>query len=159
MTKYYLLLLSFLIIAISNAQEVNSTQSEDEEYSGMEAGLNVGVYFGSKVTANFYNGSGTNEEEMNSADHIIHNPYYREDINAVLEQNGYRYLLEEGMYHAEYPTSMVYLPSIYAGLTGRYWLKKKIGISVSMNFSRLTTKDNLVIYNEIDMPPPKWAIT
>jgi hypothetical protein len=153
MTKYYLLLLSFLIIAISNAQEVNSTQSEDEEYSGMEAGLNVGVYFGSKVTANFYNGSGTNEEEMNSADHIIHNPYYREDINAVLEQNGYRYLLEEGMYHAEYPTSMVYLPSIYAGLTGRYWLKKKIGISVSMNFSRLTTKDNFVIYNEIDMPP------
>ncbi len=138
------------IISISQAQVTQKTV--DDEYSGFEAGLNVGAYFGNKNTANFYNGAG-NEDGMNSADKIINNEHYLNDINAVLEQNGYRYPLEEGLYHTEYPQNMTYQPAIYAGLTARYWLNRKIAISASMNYSKLTTKDQFVIYNDGDIPP------
>ncbi len=151
MTRFYLIL--FFVFMFGFVQAQITSEDQDDEYSGMEAGLNVGVYFANRITANFYNGAG-NEDEMNSADKIIYNEYYREDINEVLEQNGYRYLLVEDEYHAEYPTNMTYLPSIYAGLTGRYWLNRTFAISASMNYSRLTTTDNFVIYNDNNAMPP-----
>ena len=140
---------------VVEAQIVDENQYD--EYSGMEAGINMGAFFADRNTANFYSGAG-NEEGMNSADRVIYNVHYVNMINDVLEQNGYRYLLgvdENGdpEYHAEYPTSMSFMPSIYAGLTGRYWLSRKFGISISMNFSRLTTSDKFVIYNDVEMPP------
>lgn len=125
----------------------------DDEYEGIEASINIGSYFGNNNTANFYNGAG-NEDGMNSADRIINNTYILNDINEVLEQNGYRYPLEEGLYTTEYPTNMKYRPAIYAGLTGRYWLNRKFGISISMNYSKLLSNDNFVIYNtNPDIPP------
>jgi hypothetical protein len=103
--------------------------------------------------ANFYNGA-NNADGYNSADRIIDNPYRLNDINEVLEQNGYRYPLEEGLYETEYPMSMKYTPAIYAGLTGRYWFNRKVAVSVSMNYSKLYTRDNFVIYNtNPDIPP------
>jgi len=150
MRNYFLIIISLVSIHIVNAQITG--EPPEDEYQGIEAGLNVGVYFGNKNTANFYNGAGK-EDGMNSADKIINNVHYLNQINNVLEQNGYRYLLEEGLYYTEYPTNMTYLPSIYAGLIGRYWLNRKFGISVSMNFSRLTSNDNFVIYNTNDIPP------
>lgn len=151
MTRIYIttILICFFYTGLQ-AQITSETQ--DDEYSGFEAGLNVGAYFGSSNTANFYNGAG-NEDEMNSADKIINNVYYLNSINDVLEQNGYRYPLEEGLYHTEYPQNMTYQPAIYAGLTGRYWLNRKIAISASMNYSRLVTNGQFVIYNDGDIPP------
>jgi len=150
MLRNYLIIFFLMMAYLSFSQITGDSDMDDE--GGLEAGLNVGVYFGNSNTANFYNGAG-NEDGMNSADKVIHNIHYREMINEVLEQNGYRYLLEEGMYHAEYPTNMTYLPAIYAGLTGRYWLNSKIGFSVSMNYSKLVSNDNFVIYNDVEMPP------
>lgn len=125
----------------------------EEDYGGFEAGLNVGVYFGNNNTANFYNGEDYGDES-NSADRIIDNIYYLNSINEVLEQNGYRYPLEEGFYETEYPQDMHYIPAIYAGLTGRYWLNRRVAISVSMNYSRLNARDQFVIYNtNPDIPP------
>ena len=152
-TVFFIFFLSINIALLAQIVEEN----QYDEYSGMEAGLNVGAFFGDRNTANFYNGAG-NEEGMNSADRIIYNIHYMTMINEVLEQNGYRYLLGldangEPLYHAEYPTAMKFVPSIYAGLTGRYWLSRKFGISISMNFSRLTTSDKFVIYNDVEMPP------
>lgn len=142
---------TFLFLSFSNGMEAQVV--EDEDYGGFEAGLNIGVYFGNKNTANFYNGAG-NEDEMNSADKVINNVHYLNQINNVLEQNGYRYPLEEGFYDTEYPMDMHYLPAIYAGLTGRYWFNRKVALAVSMNYSRLNTKDNFVIYNtNPDIPP------
>ena len=153
MIRIFLLYAFLFIIIIAQAQVTEENNGAEDKFVGMEAGLNVGVYFGNKNTANFYNGAG-NEDGMNSADKIIYNVDYRNMINEVLEQNGFRYLLgDTSTYHAEYPTNMTYLPAIYAGLTGRYWLSKSIGISVSMNYSKLVTKDNFVIYNDIEMPP------
>jgi hypothetical protein len=128
-------------------------QESDDDYSGFEAGLNVGAYFGARNTANFYNGAG-NEDGMNSADKIINNEHYLNQINEVLEQNGYRYPLIAGSYYTEYPTKMKYTPSIYAGLNGRYWLNRKLAISVSMDFSRLYARDQFVIYNTNPNIPP-----
>lgn len=129
------------------------TVENEENYGGLEAGINVGAYFANKNMANFYNGA-SNEDGRNSGDRIINNIYYLNSINEVLEQNGYRYPLEEGLYETEYPVAMKYTPAIYAGLTGRYWLNKKIAISVSMNYSKLYARDNFVIYNtNPDIPP------
>jgi hypothetical protein len=129
------------------------TVENEENYGGLEAGINVGAYFANKNMANFYNGA-NNEDGRNSGDRIINNIYYLNSINEVLEQNGYRYPLEEGLYETEYPVAMKYTPAIYAGLTGRYWLNKKIAISVSMNYSKLYARDNFVIYNtNPDIPP------
>jgi len=152
MARIYLMLIALALSPIIFAQIINDSLVVDDAYGGMEASINVGAYFGNKNTANFYNGAG-NEDGMNSADKIINNVHYLNMINDVLEQNGYRYPLEEGKYHTEYPTNMTYLPSIYAGLTGRYWLSRKLGISVSMNYSKLVSKDNFVIYNDNDIPP------
>lgn len=129
------------------------TAESSDDYGGLEAGINVGAYFAAKNMANFYNGA-NNEDGFNSADRIINNPHYLNMINEVLEQNGYRYPLEEGLYETEYPSDMKYTPAIYAGLTGRYWLNRKTAISASMNYSKLFTRDNFVIYNtNPDIPP------
>jgi len=153
MTRLYLFIFSILLAITTQAQI--TTESSDDEYSGMEAGLNVGVYLGNRNTANFYNGAGQQEDEMNSADNILYNIHYVNQINEVLEQNGFPYLLHEGEYYMEYPTNMVYSPSIYAGLTGRYWLNRKFGISLSMNVSRLTTRDNFLIHVPNEIPTNK----
>ena len=149
-------LLLLLLFSYSTQAQPGIDSDYDEE-SGLEAGLNMGAFFAARNTANFYNGAG-NEEGMNSADRVIYNVHYMTMINEVLEQNGYRYLLQvdeygNPLYYAEYPAAMKFLPSIYAGLTGRYWLSGKLGVAISMNFSRLTTSDKFVIYNEIEMPP------
>jgi len=145
-----LLLLTGIFVTGIKAQ---ITEDNTDDFGGLEAGINVGAYFASGNMANFYNGA-SNEDGRNSADRIINNTYYLNDINAVLEQNGYRYLLEDGFYETEYPADMKYTPAIYAGLTGRYWLNRKIAISVSMNYSKLYTRDNFVIYNtNPDIPP------
>lgn len=150
MTRYFLTILSILLT--SHFLWAQVTESSDD-YGGLEAGINVGAYFGSKNTANFYNGAG-NEDGMNSADKIINNINYLNRINEVLEQNGYRYPLEEGLYETEYPSDMSYLPSIYAGLTGRYWFNRKVAFTISMNYTRLKSNDNFVIYNtNPDIPP------
>ena len=128
-------------------------QEAEEDFGGLEAGLNVGAYFGSRNTANFYNGAG-NEDGMNSADKIINNEHYLNQINEVLEQNGYRYPLIAGSYYTEYPTKMKYTPSIYAGLTARYWFNRKYALAVSMDFSRLYARDQFVIYNTDPNIPP-----
>lgn len=129
------------------------TEENTDDYGGFEAGINVGAYFGNRNTANFYNGAG-NEDGMNSADKIINNVHYLNMINEVLEQNGYRYPLEEGLYETEYPSNMKYTPAIYAGLNIRYWFNRKTALNVSMNYSRLNTRDNFVIYNtNPDIPP------
>lgn len=144
-----IIILIFLFISLG----IHAQVVEDDDYGGLEAGLNVGVYFGNNKTANFYNGEDYGSES-NSADRIIDNVNYLNQINDVLEQNGYRYPLEEGFYETEYPTDMHYLPAIYAGLTGRYWFNRKVALAVSMNYSRLNTKDNFVIYNtNPDIPP------
>lgn len=148
---YSIIIFSFISI-LAHAQ-VTSKEIQDDDYGGFEAGLNIGAYFGNKNTANFYNGAG-NEEGMNSADKVINNIHYLNMINEVLEQNGYRYPLEEGLYYTEYPTDMSYQPSIYAGLTGRYWFNRKVAFAFSMNYSRLVAKDQFVIYNtNPDIPP------
>lgn len=129
------------------------TEENTDDFGGLEAGINVGAYFANRNMANFYNGA-NNEDGYNSADRIINNVHYLNMINEVLEQNGYRYPLEEGFFETEYPTNMKYDPAIYAGLTGRYWLNRKIAISVSMNYTKLYTRDNFVIYNtNPDIPP------
>lgn len=151
MHKYFLLIIiAAFLIGELKAQIV---EENSDEYSGLEAGINVGAYFANKNMANFYNGA-NNEDGYNSADRIINNVHYLNLINEVLEQNGYRYPLEEGLYDTEYPTDMRYTPAIYAGLTGRYWLNRKLAISVSMNYSKLFTRDNFIIYNtNPDIPP------
>jgi hypothetical protein len=151
MKKLLLTALSvFGIFFICRAQIM---EAEDDTYGGFESGINVGAYFANSNMANFYNGA-SNEDGRNSADRVIDNPYRLNDINEVLEQNGFRYPLEEGYYSTEYPQNMSYTPSIYAGLTGRYWLNRKIAISASMNYSKLYARDNFVIYNENPNIPP-----
>lgn len=146
-----IILFGFLTIAFSSTLVAQIL--EEEGYGGFEAGINVGVYFGNNNTANFYNGMDYGDES-NSADRIIDNIYYLNRINKVLDQNGYRYPLEEGFYETEYPQVMHYSPAIYAGLTGRYWLNRRVAIAVSMNYSRLNARDQFVIYNtNPDIPP------
>jgi len=140
----------FLFFSLSIQAQVVA----DDDYGGLEAGLNIGVYFGNDKTANFYNGAG-NGEEMNSADRILNNPNYLTKINEVLDYNGFRYPLEEGAFETVYPTDMKYTPAIYAGLTGRYWLNRKVAIAVSMNYSRLNTRDYLQINTPQDIPSNK----
>jgi hypothetical protein len=94
MKKLLLTALSvFGIFFICRAQIM---EAEDDTYGGFESGINVGAYFANSIWQISTMAPATKMEET-AADRVIDNPYRLNDINEVLEQNGFRYPLEEGL--------------------------------------------------------------
>lgn len=152
-TKKYISMLAWLLVApLCMAQQTISYQDKYIN-TGLEGSIDVGMFFANKNTANFYNGNNTGEG-MNSADRIINNTYHLNDINATLEQNGYRYPLIKGYYKTSYPEQMSYNMSMSAGIGLRYWFKPEWAVSMHAGFARVESSDLFLIHNTNPNMPP-----
>ncbi len=141
-----------LLPFLSHAQDVISYEDKYAN-TGLEGSINIGMFYADKNTANFYSGANTGEG-MNSADRVINNEYHLNNINATLEQNGYRYLLIKGYYNTEYPAQMTYKMTMSAGIGVRYWVTPRWAVSVGANFAKGQTSDVFLIHNtNPDLPP------
>lgn len=120
------------------------SQSEETDGLGWQFGFNFGYHFANKHTANFFNGSSSNE---NTISYVIDNPYWYNDIyNAVNASD--TVILDQ------LPTEMKYDPGINFGLYIKYNITKMAGVFVQFNYTKLETKDVFTL----DIDPPDYLI-
>jgi hypothetical protein len=117
----------FLSLQVSIAQNTKDEDNTDD--AKLSYGLNVGFYFPSNHTANFYNGSPTNE---NKIDLILRNKYY---LMPIEQQIGY---VVDTVTPYTLPTNMKYTPAANLGFYLRYQLAKDVGVFAEINITKLT---------------------
>ena len=124
-------------------------QSTDEkaefDYSndgkGWVFGLNIGMYYPSKKTANFYNGSSSNIDSVN----LIMKNYYRyQEIYVALKAHDTIFI--DGL-----PQNMHYKVALQPGLYAQYSFSPQFALVIQFNYMRLKTNDVITI--EVDPKP------
>lgn len=132
-----------------------SWDEEDEEYEedsirGFSFGLNLGVYFANKNTANFYNGAGSQnefidvnevrgysiEERLGATDNIFFDQTYNEVVQQV--GNGATGFTVP---YDSYPQNMRYNPSFLVGLHIKYNFNRYSALIFNINTMRIRTSD------------------
>jgi hypothetical protein len=112
----------------------------------LEFGLNFGAYFANKYSANFYNGS---PENVNNIDALLLNSNYMRDIRLALgvdETDTNTLITVDG-----YPTNMHYKTGFMGGLFLRYNFSRKNSIFLEANYAMLRAADvvTLLVYNPL----------
>jgi opacity protein-like surface antigen len=138
-----------------SAQEQNYYDPEEDEQEpvsmwkrkGFELFIGAGVYFGSKKTANYYNGAPENDINLKL---LSKNEYYWKDVMLVMKE-AYRYvdtikLKEVYNYESRYNIAMD------ISLGARYRLHKNWYIELSYSFRRLTSSQAF-IFDFPNVPP------
>lgn len=132
----YLIFIPFL-----QSQDIKkpiSKNPQTESETGWKFGANMGFYFASPYTANYYNGSDKNENKIS---YIISNKYWRDDINRELNIND-TFLLRE------LPQRMKYNTSALVGFLATYQVDKSNSFFIQFNLTKLEAKDFFTI--EVD---------
>lgn len=145
----------------SRQKEKNKTQKhgmkeeqEDENpwpLNRFEYGLNFGAYFANKYSANFYNGTPGN---VNNIDYVLKNPTWFRDIKISLgvgETDTSTQVTVDG-----YPTNMHYNVAFSGGLFLRVNFDRRNGVFLQANYAQLRAADvvTLLVYN----PYAPWAL-
>ncbi len=144
LTKTFLF---FILIVICSLPVFAQTDlgNTDEEFSddgrGWAFGLNVGVYYASKKTAEYYNGSLKNE---NNVGYVLSNYYWYQDIFHALGAHDSIsvYGLPQDMHY-----KLVMQPGIYA----QYCFNPALALVIEFNYMKLKAED--VIVFEVDPKP------
>jgi hypothetical protein len=139
------LILFFLIIASSvksfaQNEDANSEIDNSKDGRGWIFGLNVGVYYPSKVTAAYYNGNSNN---VNNVDYVMSNTYWYQDIKNALGAH-------ESVEVAGLPENMHYKLAMQPGLYAQYCFNSTLAIMIEFNYMKLKADD--VITFEVDPP-------
>jgi hypothetical protein len=135
-------------------EPINLIYDEDEEQEdtirGFSYGLNLGSYFGSSKTANFYNGTCpidgyineaaqvrcyTIEERLDPSVFITDGQY----INNQIGSSGYTFPYDT------YPTNMRYNPALFVGLQLKYNFSRYESIVLNINATKLTAAGQFTI--------------
>lgn len=159
--KYFVLMLMGLLFSVqhtfaqryksklTHAQKaINLLYDEDEDFDedsirGFGFGINLGSYFASKATGNFYNGTGTVDGYINEAQEIrAYSIEERIGPSSMFIQD-YQYILS--YYNASgfsfprdaYPLDMRYNPSFMVGLQIKYNFNRYAAIITNLNATRL----------------------
>jgi hypothetical protein len=139
----------------STPEKLTFTDEDEEEYEedtirGFSFGLNVGVYFANKKTANFYNGACYDnefidvnevrcysiEERLGATDNIFFDQTYNEVVQQV--GNGATGFIVP---FDSYPQNMRYSPGFLVGLHIKYNFNRYSAIVFNLNTMRLRTND------------------
>lgn len=108
-------------------------------YKGWSFGASFGFYFANKNTANFYNGSGTND-----IGYILDNIYYKEPIE---EKIGYDF--DKNMDPPwELPQNMRYDPAMTVGFYAKYNYSKSFALFFQTTYVKLKTTDVFLLHLE-----------
>lgn len=108
---------------------------------GWSFGLNVGVYYPSKNTANYYNGNPSN---VNNVNYVMSNYYW---YNAIF--NSLR--AHDSISVAGLPQDMHYKLAMQPGIYAQYSFNPQMALVIEFNYMKLKAND--VIIFEVDPKP------
>ncbi len=136
-------LANLMIFAGINAYAQSGEENNVEvDYSsngrGWTFGLNIGVYYASKNTAAFYNGSSDN---VNSAEFIMSNEGRYEEIYKAFNAH-------DTVFVAGLPENMHYKIAIQPGLYAQFSFNPNLALIIQFNYMKLKAND--VITFEVD---------
>lgn len=123
--RYLLLILITSLFLYSSAQETQ----QQSIFGGLSYGLNVGGYFPSYHSADFYNGDPLNDNNVNF---VLNNYYHVQEI-----QNRIGYLIDTVNPYS-LPEKMKYNTAMCIGFHFRYELAKNIAVFAQFNYVKLT---------------------
>lgn len=135
-----ILLLKLTDLAAQDLDEGNEVSYKDNG-RGWIFGLNFGVYYPSKSTANYYNGSPENENNVNL---ILDNYYRRNELMNALDN-------PDSIALFGLPTDMHYKLAIQPGIYAQYCFNSRLALVIQFNYMQLKAND--VIIFEIDPKP------
>jgi len=116
-------------------------EDEIDSIPRWDFGINLGVYFPNKYSANFYNG---NPDNINNVNYVMSNKYWYQEIKNLLHATDTIFVLE-------YPADMHYQVAFTGGLFVRFNFNRKNGIFLEANYTQLKAND--VVTLEVDPMP------
>lgn len=111
-------------------------EEESDSIRRWEFGVNFGAYFPQKFSANFYNGSPGN---VNNLNYVMSNKYWYQDIKLSLGSSDT--VLVEG-----YPMNMHYQVGFTGGLFVRFNFNRKNGLFIQANYTQLKASDVVTLW-------------
>ncbi|NQV02214.1 MAG: hypothetical protein HQ542_06190 [Bacteroidia bacterium] len=115
-------------------------EEEVDSIPRWDFGINFGAYFPDKYTANFYNGTPDN---VNNVKYVMSNKYWYRDIKESLGS-------DDTVFISGYPLDMHYQVAFTGGLFVRFNFNRKNGIFLEANYTQLKAND--VITLVVDPP-------
>lgn len=139
-----------------NNDEDEEEEGEDDKYKGMSFGLNLGTYFASKKTANFYNGSlGASLLDQENgvraytiAERLTYPMISYADRNYILTlpRAGVPQTASDfSLPYDTYPTNMRYTPAFYVGFQMKYNFNRDNALVFNINGVKLKAADLFTI--------------
>lgn len=136
MKKSKIILILFLLSCLIQ----QSTFAQPDEIQGMKEGwiigLHTGIYFANSYTANYYNGTESNE---NNISFVLDNQYRRNEILDYFDATTYTYSQED------LPKNMEYAPEMNIGFLIRNNITEDWGIFANFNHVKLVAKGNFIL--------------
>lgn len=138
----FLIFLTFISPTLfAQTEEEFSDAEYTNDGKGWVFGLNVGIYYASKETASYYNGSLYNE---NNVGYVLSNYYWYQDIFHALGAN-------DSISVAGLPQDMHYKLSVQPGIYTQYCFNPTMALIIEFNYMKLKAED--VIIFEVDPKP------
>jgi opacity protein-like surface antigen len=148
-------LLLFCGLPVHSSAQAQTFDNIDEEQmqlsrwarKGFELFIGAGIYFGSKQTANYYNGAPDNTINLRL---LFDNKYHREDVLALMKE-AYRYI-DTIILHEAYNYDTRYNIAMDISLGARYRVHKNWYLELSYSFRRLASS-SAFIFDFPGVPP------
>jgi hypothetical protein len=126
-------------------QQKDKDEEEDENpypLKRVEFGLNFGSYFANKYSANFYNGTPGN---VNNVNYIMGNQTWYREIQQALGLSQTDVVIVQEQPTSGYPTNMHYNVAFSGGLFLRVNFNRKNSVFLQANYAQLKAGDAIIL--------------
>jgi hypothetical protein len=141
---FVILLIHISSVAAQNSSSIQRPEQDSREYRGLQFGFNIGLFLPNAYSANYYNGSDGNE---NNIKYIFGNKYHYQDLYQFMN-------VSDTFFLKQCPTNMRYRATASAGLYIGFNLNRRNSIFVQFNYNKLKPQDLFTV--EVD---PKDYLT
>jgi hypothetical protein len=140
MKKTAIFLIFIFSLSFLSGQNINSDEESIRNLKqGVDFSIAGGVFFSNFYTAAYYNGSATNENNLN---YIFNNYSWKQSIdNLITSNNHFISGSDPQIKLAELPKKMRYSPGFFIQLGVKYRFNESWGISLNYSFARLKAAD------------------
>lgn len=134
-------------------------EEEEDTIRGFGFGLNLGGYFASKKTANFYNGFGNTASDIGQNEVRYYSIEERLGMDAGTFNLTYteiknHYDLVGDIQFGEYPLNVRYMPSFSVGFQIKYNFNRYSAVIANLNGIKLKTSDQFTLVFPFDSSVP-----
>ena len=144
LTVIILIFMQPLFVMAQSNSSIQRPEEDSREYRGYQFGFNFGLFLPSSYSANYYNGSDGNE---NNIKFIFGNKYQYEDLYRLLN-------VADTFFVKQFPTNMRYPPTASGGLYIGFNFNRKSSMFIQFNYAKLKPHDVFTV--EVD---PKDYLT